>query len=64
MARVCREDDCDTVLSLYNPGPWCAAHEGPHSYRSTVHWATTRVAKDDARRQRDYRARQRQKGTR
>jgi hypothetical protein len=24
--RVCAEEDCDTVLSIYNPDVYCAAH--------------------------------------
>ncbi len=25
--RVCREDGCNTRLSLYNPGKFCSLHE-------------------------------------
>lgn len=25
--RVCVDDDCETILSRYNPGPGCARHQ-------------------------------------
>jgi hypothetical protein len=25
--RLCAEPDCTTVLSIYNPSPYCAVHE-------------------------------------
>lgn len=30
--RVCTEPGCATVLSVYNPSPWCWQHEEPHTY--------------------------------
>lgn len=32
--RVCEDGECSTVLSVYNPSPYCWQHEVPH--RSVV----------------------------
>jgi hypothetical protein len=32
--RVCREPTCDTVLSRYNSGAFCSAHEHGHHIRT------------------------------
>lgn len=30
--RVCEEQTCSTVLSMYNASGWCWQHEQPHAY--------------------------------
>lgn len=30
--RVCEEDGCATILSVYNDSYWCALHEGVHAF--------------------------------
>jgi hypothetical protein len=30
--RVCQDDACETVLSIYNASGWCWQHERPHPY--------------------------------
>jgi hypothetical protein len=30
--RVCANEDCATVLSIYNSTGWCWQHETPHAY--------------------------------
>ncbi len=30
--RVCQQDGCTTVLSIYNATGWCWQHEKPHAY--------------------------------
>jgi hypothetical protein len=30
--RICADDACTTVLSVYNPTGWCWQHERPHPY--------------------------------
>ena len=56
--RVCAEDGCDTILSVYNHGSYCGPHEGAHERLSTLRWATAPDTKRDAQRKREQRRRQ------
>lgn len=35
--RICAEDDCNTILSMYNRNEFCSIHEEPESVHKIMH---------------------------